>query len=145
MKNKAREDVCKVAFLAAMLACSGTTLAVELKAGKWGTNSTVVVPMAQEPVTEYSEECVAEDFDPVQEMLGEMGDQCDITINEDTSTALNADMSCEVPGAGTMTGTLSFVINGDNATGSMLMSMNVGGMAMETSATFESEYLGACD
>lgn len=146
MKSRTQWIFCKPLLLGALVLCSGTTLALDMKPGKWGTTSTVETPMAPEPVVEYSEECVEEGFDPVQDILDEgMGGQCDVTLNEDSSTVVDADMACEIPGAGPMTGNLHFTVNGDNASGSMLMSMNMGGQTMDTTVEFEAEYLGACD
>lgn len=119
--------------------------ALEMPPGKWGITSETITPMAPAPVTDYTEDCVQDDFDPVSLMQSEMAQECQLTTNTDTATELDADLQCAMPGAGTVQGKLLFTVDGNSATGQMNMSINVGGQVMEMSSKWSGELLGACD
>jgi hypothetical protein len=123
--------------------------ALEMPPGRWAINSETIAPMAPEPIVEYTEDCIEDNFDPVSLIQAEMTEQCAITTNIDTATELDADLQCAIPGApagsGTVLGKLLFSVDGDNARGQMNMSINMGGQVMEMSSKWSAQRLGACD
>lgn len=138
-------------FCIALTGCllSQQLLALDLKARKWGmTSMTSSMPMMPQPMEEYEEQCMAADFDPVadmQEAMAQMGAQCVIEVMGDSASAYAADISCPVPGMGEMSGSLSFKVNGEAATGDSRIKVNVNGQSMEIASSISAEYLGACD
>ena len=124
-----------------------SVLGIELQEGKWGVSTTTVSPMSPSPKEEYKEDCVVEStFDPIGEMMDEqMSSMCEVTVNADTSTRLDADLSCDMQGSGTMTGKLEFSVNGDSANGLIDMRMSFNGQTMAMTNTWEAQFLGACN
>ncbi len=129
------------------LGVPGLNLAVELEPGKWGITSSISSPMAPEPTTEYVEDCIEQsDFDPIAEMMEQgMSSMCEITVNEDSASRLDADLSCDMQGAGTMAGKIQFTANERSAQGDMQMSMSFNGQSINMANSWKAEYLGACD
>jgi|GEM_PF-963925 Protein of unknown function (DUF3617). len=120
--------------------------ALELPAGKWGMNSETLTPMATTPITDYSEECIEEDFDPVQMLAdSEVSERCEITPTTNTATEFASDLSCNVGQGGTSTGTMRITVNGEEASGEMQMSIAVNGQVMQLSNKWTGRRLGACD
>lgn len=120
---------------------------IELKPGKWGVTTTNVSPMSSQPVEQYIENCVAEtSFNPIEEMMDQgMSSMCEVTVNSDSANNLDADLTCNMQGAGTMNGKLEFTVAGESASGAMDMSMSFNGQTMSMTSKWEASYLGACD
>ena len=123
-------------------------LELDIRPGKWGMTSTATMPMVAQPMEQYEEQCIAEGFDPVADLesqMAQMGTQCSITVTEDTASEFQADISCPVPGMGTMSGNMSFSASGDTVNGSSLINMTVNGQTMQVTTSSEGQYLGPCD
>lgn len=118
--------------------------ALEIKEGKWGITTEFTMPMASTPRVEYTEDCIEEGFDPVAEMLDGGIEGCEIVPSQDSATMLDVTMQCVIPNAGTMNGKILFLVKGDTASGQVDMEMDMGGMTMNISGTWNGEYLGAC-
>lgn len=121
--------------------------AFELEPGKWGVTTTIASPMSPQPQEEYTEQCVEEsDFDPLAEMMdSQMSSMCELAVNTDSPTQLDADLTCDMPGAGTMSGNMEFRANGNSAEGEMRMSMAFNGQSIDMTNTWKARYLGACN
>lgn len=145
--KKHLDPVFAVSLFALFTGFAPLVLSIELQEGKWGVTTSSVSPMSPQPTEEYSENCVEDStFDPVREMMDqEMSSMCEVTVNADTATSLDADLSCNMQGAGTMTGKLEFFVDGDSANGLIDMSMSFNGQTMTMSNTWKAEFLGACD
>jgi len=103
--------------------------------------------MAPELTTEYVENCVEQsNFDPVAEMMEQgMSSLCEITINENSGSRLNADLSCNMQGVGNMTGNIQFTANDLSARGDMNMNMSFKGQSINISNSWVAKYLGSCE
>ena len=137
----------RFSILVALFLISQGAVALDLKVGKWSFTSTTAMPMMA-PMVETTEECIEEGYDALAEIkngLVEGGMQCDVSITVDTATELNGALSCEILGAGSMDGTLKFVAQGDTASSSLLMSMDMGGQALNISSESTARYIGAFD
>lgn len=145
--KKQLDPVLAVGLFALFASYTPFAVSIELQEGKWGVTTTTVSPMSPQPREEYSENCIEDsNFDPVSEMMDEqMNSMCEITVNANTATNLDADLSCNMQGAGTMTGKLAFSVDDDSANGLIDMSMSFNGQTMAMSNTWKAEYLGACD
>lgn len=133
-------------FIALGLLLTATSAgALEIPAGKWGITSETTSPMSPQPRTQYTEECMVEGTDPFAMMNAEMAQQCKLTTTSDTDSEMQADLQCTMPGAGTMQGKITFRLDGNNSSGEMLMTMNMGGQTMQMSSKWSGERLGACD
>jgi hypothetical protein len=139
-----RFSICS-AVLACVAVCIAPAVeAVEVKAGKWAINSETVTPMSSQPVVQQMEECVAEDFDPVAEMVDQgAAQQCTVSNVQDSQNQLDADLQCDMPGIGTVQGKMSFVVNDTSGTGILNLSMNLAGQVLQMSTKWSGEYLGA--
>ena len=133
--------------LALLFLTSPLAQAFELKAGKWGVTTTIASPMSPQPQEEYTEQCIEDsDFDPLAEMMdSQMSSMCELKVNSDSPTRLDADLTCNMPGAGTMSGNMEFRANGNSAEGEMRMSMAFNGQSIDMTNTWEARYLGACN
>ena len=127
--------------------CQPAVYAFELEPGKWGVTTTIASPMSPQPQEEYTEQCVEDsDFDPLAEMMdSQMSAMCELTVNSDTPTRLDADLTCDMPGAGTMSGNMDFQASGNSAQGKMTMSMAFNGQTINMTNTWEARYLGVCN
>jgi len=125
---------------------SASAFSLELKPGKWGITSETASPMSAEPASQYSEECIEDgNFDPLAEMMQSgMAQQCKLTTHTNSATTLDADLDCAIPGAGSMTGKITFNVAGESASGGMNMSMDMGGQQLQMSSKWNGKYLGAC-
>jgi hypothetical protein len=120
--------------------------ALEIPAGKWGMNSETLTPMSAEPIKEYNEECIEEDFDPAQMLANsDLGTQCQVLPTVDTDSEFNSNISCDMGQAGSSAGTMRITVDGNEARGEMQMSIAVAGQVMEMRNTWTGERLGACD
>jgi hypothetical protein len=141
------DSILAVSLFALCTGFAPIVLAIELQEGKWAVTTTTVSPMSPQPMEEYSENCIEDsNFDPVSEMMDQqMSSMCEVTVNANTASTLDADLSCNMQGAGTMTGKLAFSADGDSANGLIDMSMSFNGQTMAMSNTWKAEFLGACD
>ena len=131
-----------VLFCAASLVAASAG-AIEVRPGKWAVTSETTTPMSAQPMKQSLEECVDESFDPVAEMMEQgAAQQCSITNVRDSSTRLDADVQCTMPGVGTVQGQMSFIVNGMSGTGTMEMSMNLGGQVLRMNTKWSGEYIG---
>ena len=140
-----KRAITSVLFFSLVAATSAQ--AFELSPGKWGVTTTIASPMSPQPQQEYTEECVEDsDFDPLAELMdSQMSAMCELTVNTDSPTRLDADLSCNMPGAGTMSGKMEFTSNGNSAQGEMNMSMAFNGQSISMMNTWEAMHLGACE
>ncbi len=111
--------------------------------GLWETKMTRTDPVSGNPVTNINKQCVEQtEFDPAEMMKGMQG--CKMLQNDLAGNKLDFKMQCDASGtSSTVEG--SYQVDGDQGKGSMSISMNVMGQAMNMSMNWESKRLGDCE
>jgi hypothetical protein len=120
--------------------------ALVLPAGKWRMDSETITPMAAEPMQETNEQCIAENFNPAEELTqANLGRQCQLAPTTDTDSEFAADMTCDMGAGATAKGNMRVTLNGETAAGEMQMTIDMAGTVMQMSNKWTGQRLGACD
>jgi hypothetical protein len=132
------------ALVGAFVVCDAQALI--LPAGQWRMDSETITPMAAEPITATTEQCIAANFDPAAELTqADMGRQCQLAPTTDTDSEFAADMSCDMGDGATAQGRMRVTLDGETAAGEMQMIIDMADTLMQISNKWSGRRLGACD
>ncbi len=130
--------------LAVTAPASAGATALDVEPGSWEMSSTTTNPMSGQPQTFTVTECVsAESMDPETFLKNAQG--CSLSDVQTSSSAMSWTMTCGGP-AGSMTGRANIRTSagGKQVNGTMKMTMDVGGQAMELSTAWAGRWVGPC-
>ena len=124
----------------------------DMNPGKWEFTTTVTMPMLPQPQISTMTECITEEEakqDPLKDLVDE--GSCRVTNKKIEGNTFHFEMNCTQEGGMVTKGKGQFSAKGDNASGSIEMTMDMpqmpnmpaGPMTMNTS--WQGKRIGSCD